>query len=788
MPQRNNGNPGARLRSNIPLQTESPSNASKLIRNHRENDVSHGTRAASWICAIAMLIVATSITANAADRDLEARQVPLDIPRTASPVTVDAVLDEPAWQNARRTTLDFESWPAENIPARARTEAFVTYDDEQLYVAFIAHDPDPSLIRGHLSDRDDMFQDDFVGVVLDTFNDQRRGFEFFVNPLGVQGDLFQDDINQVEDPSFNAIWDSAGRITDDGYIVEMAIPFRSLRFRNGGNAQVWGIEFTRIYPRGERHQFRAYRADRNLACYLCEFQKYRGFEGADPGNNIEIAPTVTALHTRDRPEYGQPFDSATTDVEPGVDFRWGITPNVILNATLNPDFSQVEADSAQLDVNNQFALFFPERRPFFLEGQDLFDDVFGLVYTRNIADPDYGAKITGKEGAHAFGAFVTDDSRTNLLFPAAQGNEFESYDFESRNAAARYRFDLGPNSAVGALATKRESSNGYRNSVYAVDGVYRITQSDKLTAEVAGSQTEYPELVAADYEQPTGMFDGEAWHLSYDRNVREYFLYADYNHIGEGFRSDLGFVPQVGYEKSLLGGGYQWHGDEDAVYRRLKLNGDYDVTFDTDGQELERELEAYFSFSGEMQSYLETGVIRRRQFYDGVMYYQTLQTLFAEIKPSGSVSLGSSFRTGDVVDFANSRAARQLLIDPWVQLRIGQHWYVQLDPTWERLTVDGDTLYTARLVDLRSTWQFNTRMSIRWIAQYRDVTRNTALYVDEVDARSRNWGNQFMFSYKVNPRTLLYAGYSDGQEAIDGDPFDEQVQTVFVKLSYAWQL
>lgn len=742
----------------------------------------------SRICAVVMLLVVLPVQSNAADRSLAERQVPLEVPRAVSPITVDAVLDEAAWTRARRTTLDFESWPAENIPARAATEAFVTYDDEQLYIAFIAHDPDPSRIRAHLSDRDDMFQDDFVGVVLDTFNDQRRGFEFFVNPLGVQGDLFQDDINQVEDSSYNAIWESAGRITDEGYIVEMAIPFRSLRFRNGGGEKVWGIEFTRIYPRGERHQFRAYRADRNLACYLCEFQKYRGFEGADPGNNIEIAPTVTALHTRERPEYGQPFDPATTDVEPGVDIRWGITPNVILNATLNPDFSQVEADSAQLDVNNQFALFFPERRPFFLEGQDLFDDVFGLVYTRNIADPDYGAKITGKEGTHAFGAFMTDDSITNLFFPGTQGNDFESFEFESRNAAARYRFDLGPNSAVGALATKREGSNGYRNTVYAFDGVYRITQSDKLTAEFASSQTEYPAFVANEFDQPLDVFDDNALHLSYDRNVRDYYLYADYNDIGAGFRSDLGFVPQVGYEKGLLGGGYKWHGDEGEWYRRLQMNGDYDVTFDTEGQELEREAEAYFSFSGDLQSYLEAGLIRRRQFYDGVTYYQTLRSLYGEIKPTGGFSAGAYLRHGDAIDFDNSRAGKVFQFEPWVNLRLGEHLSINASHLYQELDVAGGNLFKARVTDLRTVWQFNTRMSVRWIAQYRDVTRDTALYIDEVDARSRNWGNQFMFSYKVNPRTLLYAGYSDGQEAIDGDPFDEQVQTVFVKLSYAWQL
>lgn len=734
-----------------------------------------------------VLLALLTAPAQGTDTTLAQRKAPLDVPRASSPITIDGVLDEPAWQDARRTLLDYETSPAENIPARAQTEAFITYDDEQLYIAFIAHDPDPSKIRAHLSDRDGMFQDDFVGVILDTFNDERRGFEFFVNPLGVQGDLFQDDIRQNEDASFDAIWESEGRITDDGYFVEMAIPFRSLRFRNIEGPKVWGVEFLRTYPRGERHQFRAYKADRDLACFLCEFQKYRGFEGADPGNNIELTPTVTAVSTRARPDYNAPFLDRETDVEPGMDFRWGITPNVILNATLNPDFSQVEADSAQLDVNNQFALFFPERRPFFLEGQDLFDEVFGLVYTRNIADPDYGGKVTGKEGDHAFAAFVTDDQITNLIFPGAQGNDFNSFDFASHNAAARYRYDLGSNSALGVIATKRDG-DGYSNSVEAVDGVWRFTESDKLTAEYAQSSSEYSLQMATDYDQPLNAFNDDAWHLEYNRNVREYFLYADYTDIGTDFRADLGFVPQVGYDKWVTGGGYVWFGEEDAWYRRLQVNGDFDRTHDAAGQELETELEAYVSYSGEMQSHVELGGIRRRQFYDGVMYYQNLQSLYAEFKPSGSVSVGGYFRAGDAIDYANSRAAQQLLLDPWVQLRLGRHLYIQLDPTFERLNVLGDTLYTARLVDLRTTWQFNTRMSIRWIAQYRHVTRDPALYLDSVDRKSRNWANQLLFSYKLNPRTLLYAGISNGFRSVDQDPLDEQAQTLFLKLSYAWQL
>ncbi|HEX7048439.1 MAG TPA: DUF5916 domain-containing protein [Gammaproteobacteria bacterium] len=733
-----------------------------------------------FLLNLLLVVPAATFAANPAAQ-------PIDIPRTDSAVTIDGVLDESAWRAARKVTLDIETNPAENIPARVATEGFITYDERNLYVAFIAHDPEPELIRAHLSDRDNMFQDDFVGVVLDTFNDERRGFEFFVNPLGVQGDLFQDDVNQVEDASYNTIWESAGRITDGGYIVEMAIPFRSLRFEGSAQPQLWSIDFIRIYPRDERRLFSNSPRDRNLDCYLCQLPKFRGFAGIDAGNNLEITPTITASRTESRPGYGEPFNGADSNVEPGLDVSYGITPNVILNATLNPDFSQVEADVAQLDVNNQFALFFPERRPFFLEGQDLFGDIFDVVYTRNIADPDYGAKITGKEGPHAFGAFVTDDQITTLIFPGVQGNEIASFDFDSRNAVARYRYDLASNSTIGAFATRREGG-GYGNSVVAVDGLYRFTESDSITAEFLSSTTEYSDAIVADFGQPAGSFDGSAWYLEYERDVREYFVYAIHHEIEEDFRADLGFVPQVGYEQSETGGGYRWFGEEDDWYRRLELYGNYDATFDSAGQELEREVEAYLSFNGGMQSYIEPGLIRRRQFYDGTTYYQTLQNLYVEMKPSGTLSWGIYLRHGDAIDFANSRPGTLRQIEPWVDLRLGRHFSINIDYRYQSLDVADGRLFTARITDLRSTWQFNTRMSVRWIAQYRDVTRDAALYVDAVDDRERGWANQLLFSYKVNPRTLIYAGYSDGHDSIDTNPLQRQSQTLFLKLSYAWQL
>ena len=725
-----------------------------------------------------------SSAAHAANPDIPLRE----IPRTGSPIVVDAQLDEAAWDKALRVSLDWETQPADNVPARVKTTALLMYTEDAFYAAFIAEDPEPEKIRARLTDRDRMFQDDFVGVVLDTFNDERRAFEFFVNPLGVQGDLFQDDVAQREDSSFNAIWDSAGRITDTGYVVEMAIPMHSLRFEKSEQPQVWGIDLVRTWPRDERHQFRAQRMDRDRNCYLCKISKYSGFAGADPGANLEISPTLTAVRSDTRDAAGQPWDEGEVDVEPGVDMKWGITPNVIANLTLNPDFSQVEADSAQLDVNNQFALFFNERRPFFLEGQDLFDDMFDVVYTRNVADPDWGAKVSGKEGSHGFGVFTTDDQVTNLIFPGSQGSSFESFEFESENAAARYRYDVGEDALVGAIATRR-SGAGYRNSVNGVDGQWRFTPSDRLKAEVLTSTTEYNDEIVASQGGSVDAFSDTAAVIDYNHNTRNNFIYSNYRNVGQDFRADLGFLPQVGFEKFVAGGGYRWLGEEEDWYRRLQLNGDFDVTYeDGSGRELEREFEMYASMQSGMQSFLELGVIRRMQYFEGVEYDQTLLQSYSEIKPNKTVAMGMFIRGGDAIDYANSRAGRQFLVDPWFNFRIGRQLFIDFDPTFERLNVAGGRLYTARLHEIRATWQFNTRTYVRVISQYSNVTRNTALYIDAVDAQSEDWANQVLFSYKLNPRTVFFAGYSDGHMSVNSADLAKVDRTIFLKFSYAWQL
>jgi len=346
---------------------------------------------------------------------------------TSTKIKVDGVLDEEAWSKAEVIKLPYEWLPGDNIPAPVDTDCMLTYDESHLYIGFRCYDPEPKKIRAHLMDRDatdSLIQDDHINIMIDAFNDERRSFQFRVNPLGVQADANFSELEGYEDFSWDAIWASAGKISDWGYAIEIGIPFNQLRFPKTKEKQIWGFSAERSWPRSVRHRMTSHVRNRNISCILCQFNKISGLEKISPGRNLEFDPTLTANRTDTMPPQNFPggaLESGKAKAEPGITAKWGITPNLILNATANPDFSQVEADVAQLDVNTRFALYYPEKRLFFLEGGDFFLTPIQAVFTRTVADPLWGTKLTGKIGRSALGFFATQDRINNLIFPSNQG-------------------------------------------------------------------------------------------------------------------------------------------------------------------------------------------------------------------------------------------------------------------------------------------------------------------------------------------------------------------------------
>jgi hypothetical protein len=446
-----------------------------------------------------------------------------EVPRLEATVRVDGVLDEPAWSQATRLGGFWQYQPVDGRPAEEETVVLVWYAPDAIYFGIVARDRRPAAIRATVADRDNIDSDDHVVIDIDTFHDRRRAFFFGVNPLGAQSDgVRSEGAGQVSslipgstdlNPDF--IWDSKGRITDRGYEVEIRIPFKSLRYP-GGQPQSWGLNVTRVVQRtGYTDTWTDVR--RANASFLGQEGAIGGLHDLKRGVAVEAQPFVTATADGRRDVTGGEFIRDDVDPDAGLNIRLGFT-SYALDATLNPDFSQVESDEGQVTVNERFALFFPEKRPFFLEGIELFGSPQTLVYTRRIVNPKVGAKLTGKFGqlgvAHLTAVDETDadDAWFNIT---------------------RLRRDFGRNSIAGLTFTNRDQGSLY-NRVLAGDfryvwGLYytQFQVGASVTRDGAGSRT------------------APIWQAEYDRTGRSWGFNYLVKGLGRGFDDQAGFVNRL---------------------------------------------------------------------------------------------------------------------------------------------------------------------------------------------------------------------------------------------------
>lgn len=714
------------------------------------------------------------------------------VSKARSAVKVDGVLDEAAWGSAAVVPIAYEWAPGDNIPAPVTTQCLVTFDTKNLYVAFRAADPRPAEIRAHLMDRDDvdtLIQDDHVGLMIDTFNDERRAFQFRVNPLGVQADAIFSEQDGVEDFSWDMIWSSAGRVTEDGYVVEISLPLKQLRFQAGQGPQTWGFEAFRSWPRNVRHRLSSQLRDRNKGCLLCQENKISGFEALSQGRNVEFDPTATFRRTdrRDTPS-ASGLAAGSTAADIGGTIRWSVTPNMTVGGTINPDFSQIEADVAQLDVNQRFALFYPEKRPFFLEGVDFFTTPIQTVFTRKVADPYFGAKLTGKQGANAVGVFVTRDRVNTLLLPSNQGSDTTSLDDDVTTIVGRYRRDIGTTSTVGALFASREG-NGYHNRQAGVDAFWRPTASDSLRMQLVRSDTEYPAAVADEHGQPTQPFGGNGIWVDYQRITRNYQLFGNFESYDKGFRSDTGFVPRVDYRNVSGQGQRRWWREAGAWFNTLDLGVRAWRSTTADQTMTDRTVAAFVNYTGPFQTQAQFNMPQDVVVYEGTRYEYYRPNFAFGIKPTGDTSLLVTGRCGGGVDFANARKATQALqFGPAVEYRPIPRVSLSLRYDMDQLSVEGGRLYRAHLAQVKGIYHLNVRTFVRAIIQYTDISRDPALYRFQVEPRTRRLFSQFLFSFKVNPQTVLFLGYSDNAANATHIDLQGQDRTFFIKLGYAWVL
>lgn len=438
-------------------------------------------------------------------------------------VRIDGRLDEPVWAQATRLTGFWQYQPVDGRPAEEETEVLVWYAPDAIHFGIIAHDRSPAAIRATVADRDNIDNDDHIVIDIDTFHDRRRAFFFGVNPLGAQSDgVRSEGAGQVSslipgsvdlNPDFT--WESKGRITDRGYEVEIRIPFKSLRYPSSGE-QVWGFNVTRVVQRtGYTDTWTDVR--RANASFLGQEGAIGGLSDLHHGVTTEAQPFVTATADGYRDTNTDQYVREDVDPDAGLNFRLGFT-SYALDGTINPDFSQVESDAGQVTVNERFALFFPEKRPFFLEGIELFGTPQTLVYTRRIVDPKAGAKFTGKFGqlgvAHL--TALDESGPDNALFNIT-----------------RLRRDFGTNSIAGLTFTNRDLTDSH-NRVLAGD--FRYVWSLYYT------QFQYGWSFTSD---AAGVRNAPIWQAEYDRTGRGWGFNYLLHGFGRGFDAQSGFVNRL---------------------------------------------------------------------------------------------------------------------------------------------------------------------------------------------------------------------------------------------------
>jgi hypothetical protein len=720
----------------------------------------------------------------------------VELARTTGEVVIDGVLDEDAWQNATGVELIYETEPGENIPARVQTIAYLMEDGVNLYLGFAASDPDPSMIRAYLRDRDSAWDDDFVGIMIDTYNDGRRAVEFYSTPLGVQMDVTYDESSLEggdfgkEDDSWDAIWDSAGQVNADGYVVEIRIPLTQLRFPRADGIKTWGLYLYRSYPRDKKYTFSNVTYDRGNNCFLCQFSEMHGLEDVKPGRDLEVVPTLTMSRSDTTENPGvDPLLSDGTTTEAGLSVRWGITPDLTANLAINPDFSQVEADVAQLNVNERFALFYPEKRPFFLEGANYFSTPMRTVFTRTIGSPDIGTKLTGKRGDHTFGVLLVDDAVTNLLFPGAFESDSTTLEQSNTTVIGRYSRGFGETSSLGGVVTRRDG-DGYHNYVAGLDARWKIGDRHTLTAQFLESETAYPLDTALEFSQPVGTFDGKAGLASYAFDSRNWFGNVHYSARSDGFRADSGFVARVGEDLIAVDAGRVWHGEDGSLWSRVTLATGYEIAHLEDGRLRERSNVLRLRMQGPLQSFLHVAYRMKSELDNGVIFDLKRAAIYTELTPRRGVSLSLGITMGDQIDYDNTRLADERVFEPAINWNINRNLLLRLRGIFASLdTKQGEKIFDAAVVDARLTWQFSVRSFLRLTAQQADTSRNPDLYFDPVESETADVGRQLLYSYKINPQTVFFLGYSD--QFVDDDSLTGLTvsdRSLFMKLGYAWNL
>ncbi|HEY2944339.1 MAG TPA: DUF5916 domain-containing protein [Vicinamibacteria bacterium] len=724
----------------------------------------------------------------------EVPEIPsIAIRRATGPITVDGDLSDPGWKDAVRIDTWFETNPGDNTPPPVKNVGYLAYDDRFLYAAFEFSDPDPSKIRAPVSDRDNVGSDtDYGGIIVDTRNDRKTAVLLLANPRGVQYDAITDDGGSGEDSSPDYFWDSKARITESGWVLEMRVPFSSLRYKKA-DPQSWGIMLYRNHPRQFRNQYFNIKIPRGSQCFICRSSALTGLQGLPAGGHLVVAPyTAASRKALPRDGLGTPLRNEPVHGDVGLDVKWTPSASTALDATVNPDFSQIESDVAQIAANERFALFFSEKRPFFLEGIELFSTPIQAVYTRTITSPRWGTRSTGRFGAASYTALVAeDDGGGSVILPGPLESDLADQDFRSWVGIGRVRRDLG-RSFVSLLVTDREVRGGGHNRVLGPDFQWRPGTKDTITGQVLWSDTRTPARPGLAAEWDGRALRDHAADLWWSHSTKTVDWFTEVKDLGDQFRADDGFVPQVGYRRAYGESGYTFR-PEKGFLRRLRTFAIGERSTDREGDLLFRELSVGAGMDGRWNSFMRFRYASDRVRTGDLVLPRQQFIYTVNANPSRAVSqLSLDGFVGQQIDFANNRRGHGADVTLQGTLRPTNHLELRLRSGRRWLNVNPGTggssrLFTAQVQRLRATYNFTARAFLRLIGQWVETNRDPSLYTTEVARRDGDFSGSALFAYKLNWQTVLFVGYGDNRALTETEDLVRADRQLFLKLSYALQ-
>jgi hypothetical protein len=723
----------------------------------------------------------------------------LEVSRTSSSIGIDGDLTDPGWQGVNRATNFVEHSPGIEVKPPVETEAFITYDQDNLYVGIVCHD-DPSVIRATYCERDQVYSDDNVGFFIETYGDAAWAYTLNVNPFGIQADALWS-AGYGEDSGYDLIWESAGKITDSGYQVELAIPFASLRFPNKP-IQTWRVEFYRHHQRESHHQISWTARDLDESCWPCQWGTLIGIENVQPGKGIEILPSFVGFQSGALADMSDPhaeFHNADPDGEVSLSGKYAVTSDIMVEATANPDFSQVEADPAQIDVNTTFALFFAERRPFFQEGSDLFRTFFDAVYTRSINDPLAAAKLTGRMGRTSIAYLFARDENSPIIMPFEESSEYLLAD-KSVSNFFRARQTFGEASQVGLLLTDRRLDDGGSGTLYSAEGTFKLSRTTEFVWQAVGTHTREPDdtdLTAQissrnadttfDSGEYTTSLDGESFsgHALYgevERSGKHLYLSASYLERSPTFRADNGFetrndqrsarwytqytfFPASGLIERIspmfaLGSEWNFEGQKKKQFLDLDLSINLKIA----------QTSSHLAYRGSSENY--GGV----QFDNLWLYHICTHHTFSNfISARGNINISRQIARrylvkGDEVTFAigvDLKPTNRLLLESTVNFAASDD------------AQTGADLYEGHIVWNRLSYQFNRELSLRLVLQYDDF--------------EKSWDIDPLLTWRLNPFSKFYIGSTSDYACLTDEHIGSRHwklcdRQFFMKLQYLFQI